>query len=541
MKKRKVFHVICSAALVASMLFASACTQEKKTGASEADTGKSQESAASTNESQEGGEVSTITVEVFDRGNPGGSDPTTNFYAQWIQEQCLKELNLEVKFVSVPRVEEQQQLNNMMGSGQAPDLCFTYDMGLISNYYQQGGLTDLTPYLADAPELTALLGEDVLERGLYDGKQMVIPARRVVTSRLGTFIRKDWLDALGLALPTTTEEYHNALKAFKENESTLPNKPEGAVVPLTLTEDVIWRAGPLLESFITPGLSDKELYAHHVVDSKLLMPGMKEGVKLLNEFYNEGLIDTEFPLYKDDTVGDDATSRGLVGSYMHNWDMVYRNAPGIESKLKENFPEAELVPIDPFANADGVHSKIQYDPSGIRILVPSFSKNPEGVVKYLNWLAKNDTRKFLQFGVEGETYDEVDGLPVLKEVEGEKIMNSANNIDYTVVINGVDLGDNEKSIEYLVNAYPDAKELAKEAYIMSMTDAILIPSITAVLEKEGPVSTTLKDKEKALLTQAISAKPEDFEAIWENGIQDWLAAGAQAAMEERTQMWEASN
>ena len=53
-----------------------------------------------------------------------------------------------------------------------------------------------------------------------------IPARRINVAKLGLFIRKDWLDKLNMAEPTTTEEWVAYLRAAKEaklgGEQTVP-------------------------------------------------------------------------------------------------------------------------------------------------------------------------------------------------------------------------------------------------------------------------------------------------------------------------------
>ncbi|GHU61590.1 hypothetical protein FACS189418_1490 [Clostridia bacterium] len=480
----------------------------------------------------------SITVEVFDRGTPGGSDPTNNFYTKWIQEKCLADIGLEVNFVSVPRTEEIPRLNNLMAAGKAPDIAFTYSIPTFFNFYKNGALADLTPYLENAPDLVDFLGKDVLDRGEVEGKQMAIPAKRVLKGKFSTYIRKDWLDALNLSLPTTTQEYYEALVAIKEqNPAGVSN-----VIPLTLTSDVAWRAGPLLQSFVKADITEEELYVNGVNESYMLMPGYKEGVRFLNKMYNEGLIDPEFSLYNDDNKSDDSVARGQTASLMHNWDWPYRSAPGIYNNLVQNVSEAELVPIDPFDDSNGTHRKSAYDPSGIRIIVPSTSKNPEGAVQYLNWLAKYENRYFLQTGVEGETFEMVDGLPVLKEgVTGDKAMNSLNNIDYVTILNGFDLGDEDKNIQYAVNAYPNASELAEEAYHISMNDAFYFPGINTPIESEAPVGSTLKEKEKALLANAIMAAVKDFDKVWDDGLQDWLNSGAEEARKERQQIWDSLN
>ena len=55
-----------------------------------------------------------ITVEVYDRGNDGGSDPTNNMYTEYIKKGMLEDHNVEVEFVKVPRWTEVEEINNLL-------------------------------------------------------------------------------------------------------------------------------------------------------------------------------------------------------------------------------------------------------------------------------------------------------------------------------------------------------------------------------------------------------------------------------------------
>ena len=85
-----------------------------------------------------------ITVEVYDRGNDDGSDPTNNNYTKWIKEQMLERHNVEVEFVAVPRWTEVEQINNLLAAGDAPDICLTYDYPTVLTYANMGGVLDLS-------------------------------------------------------------------------------------------------------------------------------------------------------------------------------------------------------------------------------------------------------------------------------------------------------------------------------------------------------------------------------------------------------------
>ncbi len=490
-------------------------------------------------------EYSEITVEVFDRGTDGGkTDPTNNFYTDWIKKKLLEDENIGVTFQAVSRWEEQEQLNNLMAAGNAPDVCLTYSTDLITTYRELGGLVDLAPYIeTHLPDLDAFLGEDAAVPGkrlIYrqiteSGQVFSIPARRINTAAVNTFIRKDWLDKLNMPIPTTIDEFYNTLKAFKEQDPGGVGKSK--VIPFIIgSRDVRWRARTLLDSFIDPNLSDKDRWINTVVDREFLLPGYKEGLRYLNKLYNEGLTDTEFALYTDDTNSDNLIKSGVVGSFIHNWDQPYRDTPGLLKDLKANVPDAEIISIDCFKNAAGKYYKNAYEPAGVNFFIPASSKNVEGALRYINWLSKVENRYFLQIGEEGVTHVMVDGAPKMISAEGEKIMNSSQNIDYTIMINGLDTGDEATNLKAMANSYNVDPQLIMTAYENAMRDAkplMVVPGLT--LTAAAPVSQTLVDKGWTLLAECVTCKPADFDATWDRNIADWLASGAQAVVDERAQ------
>lgn len=544
---------ILSALLAAAMVVVSAagCSNSGTETSSASSAGGSSSSAAEGGSSvaEEGGSEAAplsgkITVEVFDRGNTGGSDPTNNHWTQWIQEKFTGETGVEVEFVSVPRSEEVPRLNVLMASNSAPDISYTYTASVVYNFYKNGGLADLTSSLANyGQDLTEYLGEEVLSYGQFEpGVQVAIPAKRISLAKTMTYVRKDWLDKLGMELPTTKEEFHAMLTAFKEQD---PGNVGENLIPFEAYADATWCFSPILDSFIDYSADPKELAINNPAGIGLTLPGYEEGVKWINQLYNEGLIDTQFPMYKDNVQTDANVSAGFVGVYSHNYDYPIRTSPGIYTELLKVVPDAELVPIDCFENPhmDNKHIKQIYNPVGLYIFVPATSQNVDGAIAYLNWLSDYDQRFYLTCGEEGvnHTLDE-NGIPVMVSVEGEMIMNSPNNLDYALILNGVDLDDQEKNIEVLSKSYePQYVDLYMQAYDLSVTDGLTIPRISTPIDAEAQYTANLQEKAKEVMCNAIVAAPENFEAAWDAGIQEYLAAGAQQCIDERSAAWDAEN
>ncbi|GHV35365.1 hypothetical protein AGMMS4952_27660 [Spirochaetia bacterium] len=222
------------------------------------------------------GKRAKISVEIYDRGTDGGkTDPTNNQWTKWIKEKVLADENIEVEFVPVPRGNETQALINLMAAGTPPDVSITYSIDNIVNWAQQGGIYDLRPYLdTTLRDLKNFLGSDPAFPGhdfirraedAATGKVWCLPGKRMNLARLNTFIRKDWLDKLDLPVPSTTQEYYDALVAFKEKDPG--NVGRNRVIPFITTTDVRWAAGNILESFIDPALSDKERWIGTVAET----------------------------------------------------------------------------------------------------------------------------------------------------------------------------------------------------------------------------------------------------------------------------------
>lgn len=99
------------------------------------------------------------------------------------------------------------------------------------------------------------------------------------------WINKDWLDELGLEMPTTVEELHNVLKSMKGKD--LNGNGIEDEIPLSMEPSSIIH-------FLAPwGVESDIIVRDGVVKSGYLEPGFREGISWLADLYSEGLIDKE--------------------------------------------------------------------------------------------------------------------------------------------------------------------------------------------------------------------------------------------------------
>lgn len=491
-----------------------------------------------------------ITVEVYDRGNDGGSDPTNNMYTEYIKKGMLEDHNVEVEFVKVPRWTEVEEINNLLAAQKAPDICVTYSYPTIQTYADMGGVMDLSELLEEnkdlAPNLWGWLQENNIywDRDPVEGTIWAIEARLATSNRVLTFVRQDWLDALGIAAPTTTEEFEAMLYAFKERASELPVDDASKVIPYSVSYDVGWRAATLIESFIDPNITDREYYINGFDDRKVTQNGTKEAIRLLNKWYNDGLLWDNFALYgSGDTTEDDNMKAGYVGVFTHNWDYPFRNGvDSLNANLARNVgPDAKYVAIDPFTSSDGTHTKFVPGPVDRKVFFPLTNDEPLASLLYLDWISAPEHIEYLQIGDEGVTHNVLEsGAIQTMAATGDAIMNSGMNIDYTITCNGLKLADPEKT--QLSKAYNYAEidpEIVAQADTYAQTDLHFIKNVNVgAIEAEAGIGDTLSSKRDQVFDQAVVAPVDQFDAVWDEFMEDYLSSGGQDIIDERTEKWE---
>jgi len=482
-----------------------------------------------------------VVVEVFDRGTDGGKTLAyDNAWTDWIKAKVKKELNIDVTFQAVGRWSENTDIVNLMASRSAPDLCYSYNGTMINNFRDYGGILDLAPHIDTyLPDLKKLLGDDPAFPGKdfirrnadqTTGKIYSIPSARVALAVRNIFIRKDWLDALGMKVPTNINEFHDALVAFRDRD---PGKVGATrVVPFMQDSDARWGLADFINNSIDTKLSDRDLWIYSI-DRNFATPGVKDGVKLMNQWYNEKLIYQDFPLMLT-TTNDfyNTLKSGVAGAFGGNWDLPYRTDYNINAELAKNVPGASFIPVDL-----NLKNKGKMDKTGLQMFIPQYSKSQKEALQYLNWLAKYENFHFLQLGTEGVTYRMVDGVPqvLATPTDPKWILNSGNNIDMTMPLNGVWLGTDEENAKALSYAGTPAATVSN-AYVISVKDARapIVRQVTTLVNQYGQV---ISDKGDALLAQAIRCTPAQFDSVWDTGYRDWLASGAQEVINERTSLW----
>ena len=502
------------------------------------------EAAASDFTDYSGGfpEAVTLQVPVYERGWEGWN-PTDNYWTKWIQENFGDKYNVNVEFVSIGRSTEVQDFTQLLSAGSAPPFIFHYDYPNILAYYAQGAYQELN---ADeiayyAPTFWGTMGDIIKDYGVIDDKLMVVMGDRteLVSSNFGTLIRKDWMDELGIEMPTNLDEYNDMLLKFKEAGYGFGSEP---LLAKSFNFDYNFRGWP-------NDAEGRALNSDLAVASFTWEP-TKEYLRNLNYEYQNGLIDPDFYL---DTDGNQSKSNFVAGKAATY--PCYINAGTqenvIDPLLAQN-PDAEIAILDPAAKSPAGEAPQgrEYWPFGMIYGINADATDEERIAAwmYVEWMSQPDVIDTLQNGFEGKNYEVTeDGIKAPAGYTGEEKLSNNDNGDYWCLVNANKQYETEeewrKSIifsnapvgyEYLIEdilAYNDKYE----EYFTP--DTCFTVPIDTLAEYSSDLAELWKESYVQLVTKA--ATDEEFESMYESMSQSYLDAGYQEILDEKQAAFDA--
>lgn len=516
MKKR--FAKMCAAVLSAAMLM---------TGCG----GASSSQVASSGSQQAQKEIVEINVMVYDRGHEyqNGNSLTDNEFTRWINEQ-LEPQGVHVNYVPVPRSGADDKINLMLAGGTAPDIIRTYDRQRVATYASQGGLLDLTPYLDRlSPEYLEMM-EKVQEYHQFSGAQYSLPGVQAYYGKAHeTFLRQDLVEGMGMEMPTTRDELIEVLYAMKEAYPDItPYAFGGKNTDANYTN---W-----LLSY-TSRADERDNYIYEPTFTIALKPGFKEGLKQLNQFVLDGIIDPNFALDVDNAQYDAAIANGTVGFVMDGDDTCIDGA--YETSGVEGY---HMVEVDCIENADGNYEVPSQDAFSHYVYVPATAESKiDAIMTYLAFISDPDNAVQVKYGVEGLGY-EMEGDDIVAFTTDERIANgtSSNPSDNAFLWTNF-----EFEADNLVNNYqksnPEVPADVVEGKIASQYsnyfDKKMIPEALASDEYVPNLQELIVN----FVFKCMSAPEGQFDAVYEKEYQTLLDNHLQEVLDERAEWYDSNH
>lgn len=484
----------------------------------------------------------TITVELFDRSNaPEGSTITDNKWVKYVNEHMNK-VGINVEFVAVPRSDEISKMQTMMASGTAPDITLTYTYSHAQNYFKDGGTWDLTEFIAgedQAVNLKKYLGQDVLDIGkMPTGEYYGIVAKRATTAQTNLFLRKDWMDDLGLAIPTTPDELFDVVHQIKYNHpDDLSNTIGMTLFGLNDTTNSVAYRNNLELAFSQLTHDPKELDIAHGFDY-YYDPGAREYYRFANKAYNAGLLDQEYYTMTFDSFHSDiVTGKQIFFEMNVNYNVDTLRGSLLQT-LKENVPGADIVSIPPLYNVnDGKQYSSTYSKGGLVAFFPktASAEKVEAGLTYLDWLATEEGGFAIHHGFEGEHFEfDENNVPVVKDT-------TYNNQDKDWIRTDLFLVGNQGYFATIddFNACVAAEIPGYEKYVIENYENAMIGTLVPATSYTSPSTPEIRTDLSLLcseyLVKAVTAPESEFDSIYDEFLSECEKAGIKTIIEERTQ------
>lgn len=304
--------------------------------------------------------------------------------------------------VSDATTSETTAYSTMLATGDLPEIIATkvVDLRALVN---DGGLIPLDDLIEKhAPNLKAFFEENPEVRkysGIGDGKIYFIPNLTEGKGNLISetyFIRQDWLDKLGLKTPTTIQEYHDVLLAFKTQDPNGNGKADE--IPYFCS---IRNLNGLVQLFGTTTWH----HADYKTGDYRFGPATEEyrnAMRELSKWFKEGLIDNE--IFTRKSAREQLFGQNLGGS-THDYIV---NTVKYNDILKESVPGFNLVGFLPPENANGdvvsFGALSKLNGRGWGISSTTDEKDLETLIKYFDFWMSEEGSDLISYGVEGVTY-----------------------------------------------------------------------------------------------------------------------------------------
>ena len=321
------------------------------------------------------------------KGTPYESDtPSDNAYTRYL----LKILNVqnENMFEAKAGDDYNQKLSLSMANQDIPDIFFTDDYSIFAELVEADMVEDLTEvyenYACDTVrDSYASYGDNSpLNYATFDGRIMGIPKTQLSDAQDFLWLRQDWLDALGLEAPHTTDEIAEVLKAFIEKDPD-GNGADDTVGLVALS--TLYGGYPnnhfAIDNFFTAFGAYPSVWIEK--DGKAVygsvQPEMKDGIALLRDWYAAGLIDKEFTTRTNDDIVALIAS-GKCGAYVGPWWSPFSQGQTSSYQTNDAVWTNVTAPVGPDGKINGINTK----PYAGFVVVRKGYEHPEVAMKIVN-------------------------------------------------------------------------------------------------------------------------------------------------------------
>ena len=319
---------------------------------------------------------------------PDGETYENNAYTRLLNER------LNVQNQDVFEAMDEQYTDNVtmvIAQNDLPDVMIVEDLDELQYLVDNDMIADLTDSYNNCMSDTikniyGSYGRDILDVVTFGGKIMAIPETNISDGPNLIWLRKDWMDALGLSAPRTLSDVEEIIRQFKEKDPG--HNGAGNTVGLVCDTSLCGGCGYSSEYtldiiFAAYGAFPKQwIYDEdgNVVYGSV-QPEAKEALAHIHELYKEGILDQDF-LMRTSSNLIELIVDGQCGSFFGPWWAP--NNPLMQA-VEQN-KDAEWQPYLIATEESGLTSYHTQNPSGKYIVVRKGYEYPEIACKIVSVL-----------------------------------------------------------------------------------------------------------------------------------------------------------
>ena len=309
------------------------------------------------------------------------------------------------------------KISLMAASGEYPDII--YAKGELGKLVDAEAIIDLTDLIDKyAPNIKKVMSKNMNRMKYSIDNQAIysIPTNTSVDQQVfdvtsGFEVQLRVLKELGYPEIKTVQDYESVLKEYVSKHPTTDGQP---TIPLLLNADG-WKSMITVTNqaaATTGGAGDGEYYVVPETYQTMLhykRPEEKEYFRWLNHMFNEGLLDKDSFVQKDDQYKAKISSGRVLGLTSVEWE--YSDAENaLKSAGKDEYTYAHFPVTMGAEYKENTLQAIGVDGYGISITTAC--KDPIRAIKFIDWLSSDEGQVLRNWGVEGKQYNIENGVRV---------------------------------------------------------------------------------------------------------------------------------
>ncbi len=272
----------------------------------------------------------------------------------------------------------------------------------------------------------------------------------------GAFIRTDYLEKIGMEIPTTYDELNEVLYAF---QSEL-----GLSEPLMAVSGIVHTSNALVSGFgVSGGFATSPMFAdpyymdNGVVKYGIIEEGYKEYMTMFAQWFADGIVSPDFISKNQNPMEFTGTiASGDVGVFFGETNMV----PNYYMDGQSTDPDFEIAPLAPITKAEGeithfANAKDHLSGRLAGISITTTEVDMEVLGTYLDYFFTYEGSLLTAMGVEGNE-------------DGSYIFDENDNLQYSDAWKNSDLSEMNKPTYYIYSCLPMLCPETPSSYTMDI-------------------------------------------------------------------------